>query len=282
VVTRPDGRTIAYASWGDPSGRPLLLIHGTPGSRLTRSADPELYTRIGTNVATFDRPGYGQSSVHHERTITSAAADGLAVADELGWDRFAVLGVSGGGPHALALGALAPERIASLGLAVGATPASLIDPNDLIELNREGVRRAQEEGRESLAEFLGEAIAQVGGDLGVLIDAAMADAPPIDRELLAQPAFRQRLLEGLTEAFANGPQGWFDDSWVLSTEWDFVLEDVGVPAHMWYGELDRNVPLRAVRQMADKLDVASFELIPGAGHLGWIGHEERVLKTLLD
>ena len=97
MLARPDGRAVAYATWGDAEGRPLLLIHGTPGSRLTRSSDPELYTRIRASVATFDRPGYGRSSVHRDRTVTSAATDGLAVADALGWDRFGVLGVSGGG-----------------------------------------------------------------------------------------------------------------------------------------------------------------------------------------
>jgi pimeloyl-ACP methyl ester carboxylesterase len=282
VVERPDGRTIAYESWGDPTGRSLLQIHGTPGSRLTRSTDPDIYTRIGAHVVTFDRPGYGRSSLHRDRTVASAALDGLAVADALGWDRFSVLGVSGGGPHALALGAFAPERVAALGLAVGAAPVEFIDPGDLIELNREGMRRAREEGRESLEEFLGEAIAQAEGDFGRLIDAAMADAPPVDRALLERPAFRARLLESTTEAFVNGPQGWFDDSWALLTDWGFGLADVRAPVRMWYGELDRNVPLGAVRAMAAQLDVASFELIPDAGHFGWLAYEQRVLETLLD
>lgn len=280
-VQLADGRTIAYETWGDPDGRPLLLIHGTPGSRLLRSSDPDLYARIGAHVATYDRPGYGQSTVHRDRTVASAALDGVAVADALGWDRFAALGISGGGPHALALGALVPDRVASLGLAVGSTPVELVDPDDLIALNREGIRRAREEGRESLEQFLGELIAQVDGDFGALIDAAMEDAPPVDRELLTQPVFRQRMLESMTEAFANGPQGWLDDAWALSTSWGFDLADVETPVHLWYGELDRNWPLRAVHLMRDQLDVASFEVIADAGHFGWLAHEQRVLETLL-
>jgi pimeloyl-ACP methyl ester carboxylesterase len=282
TVERPGGRVVAYSSWGDPGGRPLLLVHGTPGSRLSRSSDPELYERLRAHVVTFDRPGYGRSSVHPERTILSVADDGLAVADALGWDGFAVLGVSGGGPHALALGARAPERVRALGLAVGGAPGDLVDPEDLIAINREGLRRAREEGRESLEAFLAEPAAQAASDPGAMLDAAMADAPPVDREMLARPEVRATLVESLREAFVNGPQGWFDDSYALTMPWDFELADVSQRVHMWYGEADRNVPIKAVRKMASQLRVESFEIMPGVGHLGWLLHEERVLRTLLD
>ena len=74
TVTRPDGRAVAWAAWGDPDGRPLLSFHGTPGSRLNRSHDADLYTRLDAQVVTFDRPGYGRSSVHRDRTILSVAS----------------------------------------------------------------------------------------------------------------------------------------------------------------------------------------------------------------
>jgi pimeloyl-ACP methyl ester carboxylesterase len=282
TVERPGGRIVSYSSWGDPGGRPLLLVHGTPGSRLSRSPDSELYERLRAHVVTFDRPGYGRSSVHPERTILSVADDALAIADAVGWDGFAVLGVSGGGPHALALGTLAPERVRALGLAVGAAPSDFVDPEDLIAINREGLRRAREEGRESLEAFLAEPAAQAAADPGGMLDAAMADAPPVDREMLAQPDVRATFVESLREACVNGPQGWFDDSYALTMLWDFELGDVSPPVRMWYGEADRNVPIKAVQKMASQLRVESFEILPGVGHLGWMLHEERVLRTLLD
>lgn len=281
AIERSDGRVVAWATWGDPSGRPLLVLHGTPGSRLARSADPELYERIGAYVATFDRPGYGRSTAQAGRTVASAADDSLAVADSLGWDGFAVLGVSGGGPHALAVARRAPERVRALGLAVGSVPTELVDLEDLIELNREAIRRAVEKGRIGLEEFLAEPAARIAADPGAAIDSAMADAPTADREMLKRPAFRAVLLESLREAFANGPQGWFDDSWALVTQWGFDLRDVSVPVRMWCGELDRNVPARAVERMAAELEVESLEILPGAGHFGWIAEEERILRRLL-
>jgi pimeloyl-ACP methyl ester carboxylesterase len=280
TLLRPGGREIAWATWGDPAGRPIMLIHGTPGSRLARNPDEGAYERQRAHVVTFDRPGYGRSTAQRDRTILSVVDDALAVADELGWPTFAVLGVSGGGPHALAIGAAAPQRLVSLGLAVGATPPELIDPDDLIELNRESLRRAQE-GREAFEAFLAEPAERLAADPGAALDAIMADAPEVDRELLASPPIRRVLVESLREAFANGPTGWFDDAWCLSNSWGFALSDVTVPVHMWYGELDRNVPLKAVERMASELDVASFELIPGGGHLSWLAQDESVLDTLL-
>jgi pimeloyl-ACP methyl ester carboxylesterase len=282
TLERPDGRMVAWKAWGHPAGRPLLQLHGTPGSRLARSPDPGLYERVNAHVVTFDRPGYGRSSVQRDRTIVSVADDAVALADAMGWGLFSVLGVSGGGPHALAVGARAAERVVALGLAVGAPPAELVDPDDLIAINREAIRRAREEGRASLEAFLAEPAAQVASDPAGVLDSVMSDAPAVDRDMLRRPDVRTMLAESLREGFARGPLGWFDDSWALSTPWGFELGEVAVPVHMWYGELDRNVPIKAARAMASKLRVASFEVIPGAGHLGWLTHEERVLRTLLD
>jgi pimeloyl-ACP methyl ester carboxylesterase len=247
-----------------------------------RSSDERLYGRVNAHVLTVDRPGYGRSSVDPDRTVASAAADALAVADSLGWDHFSVLGVSGGGPHALALGASAPERIHKLGIAVGATPPDQVNPDDLIAINREARRRILEEGRASLEQFLTESAAQAAADPIAMLDAAMTDAPSVDRELLQQPELRVMLATSLREAFINGPQGWFDDAWALGNPWGFNLTDVTVPVHMWYGELDRNVPLAAVKTMATQLTVASLEVIRAAGHLGWLKQEASVLDTLLN
>ena len=270
---------MAWATWGVDGGHPLLQFHGTPGCRLIRSSD--VYERVGAHALTFDRPGYGRSSVHRDRTILSVADDALALADALGWDRFAVLGGSGGGPHALAIAVRAPQRIVALGLVGAGAPVELEDPDDLIAFNREARRRVLEEGRAGLDEFLTEAAAEMPDDPAGALEAAMVDAPAADREILAQPDMREHAAVSLREAFVQGPQGWLDDAWAQLGPWGFELRDVSVPVHMWYGELDRNAPPRSIESMAAQLDVASLEVIPEAGHLGWLAHEERVLRTLL-
>jgi pimeloyl-ACP methyl ester carboxylesterase len=272
---------VAWSAWGAPAGRRLLQLHGTPGSRLGPTPDLGLYERLNIHVVTFDRPGYGRSSAQRDRTVLSVADDAVAVADAVGWDGFNVLGISGGGAHALALGVRAPERVIRLGLVGGGPSPELVDPDEMIAINREGRRRALE-GRASLEEFLAEPARQMLSDPVAVLEAAMADAPAADREMLARPEVRAMLAESLREAFAAGPLGWFDDSWVLITAWDFDLDQVVTPVYLWYGGLDRNVPVAAVKAMAARLRVASLEIVPDAGHFGWLADEERILTTLLE
>ena len=83
TLTTPDGRTLAYFERGRADGVPVIVSHGTPGSRFTRHPDPEMYVRHGVRAVVYDRPGYGESDRHMGRRVVDAAADVAAVADEL-------------------------------------------------------------------------------------------------------------------------------------------------------------------------------------------------------
>jgi pimeloyl-ACP methyl ester carboxylesterase len=111
-VRTGDGRVVAVAEWGDPEGAPLISIHGTPGGRIAYWMDPTIYARHRLRRLTFDRPGYGESTRQRNRIVADIVPDIVAIADALGVDRFAVIGGSGGGPHALACAALLPDRVA--------------------------------------------------------------------------------------------------------------------------------------------------------------------------
>src|SRR5581483_2523783 len=122
TITAPDGRQLAYCQWGDPEGSPVFSLHGTPGSRLTRHPDEDVYRRARVRAITYDRPGYGASTRHPGRQVVDAPADVAAIADALGVDRFAVFGGSGGGPHALAGPALLADRVTRCGAIVCPAP----------------------------------------------------------------------------------------------------------------------------------------------------------------
>lgn len=126
-VPTPDGRPLSVWAGGDPDGVPLVYFHGTPSSRLQAVSAHAAAVRQGVRLIAANRPGYG-ATPDGTTSLSSIAKDNLALADDLGLDRFAVLGVSGGGPYALACGALAPERVAAVGVAVGVGPWRLIDP----------------------------------------------------------------------------------------------------------------------------------------------------------
>src|SRR5207249_1087881 len=106
----------------DRRGFPVLALHGTPGSRLARWPDDDVYTEAGACWITHDRAGYGRSSRRPGRSVADEVDDVVALADELGLERFGVLGGSGGGPHVLACAALLPKRVTRAVCAVGLAP----------------------------------------------------------------------------------------------------------------------------------------------------------------
>ena len=121
-VTTRDGRTLTFEQWGDPEGFPVLCLHGTPGSRFSRHHDEGVYAAAGARVVTYDRPGYGGSMRHRGRDVVDCVEDVVALADALGLERFAVIGYSGGGPHALAVAARLPDRVTRAACDVGVAP----------------------------------------------------------------------------------------------------------------------------------------------------------------
>ena len=136
VTRAADGRTLAYAEWGNPEGFPVFSLHGTPGSRLGRHYDESAYVEAGARVITYDRPGYGESERHPGRHVVDCVEDVRALADHLGIDRFAVMGGSGGGPHALAVTARLPHRVTRATCIVGIVPYDTEDFDFLEGMDR--------------------------------------------------------------------------------------------------------------------------------------------------
>ena len=94
TTTTRDGRVLAFAVWGDPQGFPIMALHGTPGSRLGRWPREDLYKDLGACIVTHDRAGYGRSTRRPGRTVADESEDVLLLADNLGFERFAVSGGS--------------------------------------------------------------------------------------------------------------------------------------------------------------------------------------------
>ncbi|MDP9302868.1 MAG: alpha/beta hydrolase, partial [Actinomycetota bacterium] len=126
TVLLPDGRRLAYIEWGDRSGPAVLLFHGGGGSRYFNpsvGAEPSEQIRLFT----IDRPGFGGSDPQSRRPLRNWARDVSAFADALEIDRFAVVGFSAGGPHALVCGVEIPERLTALGVVSGVAPIPSVE-----------------------------------------------------------------------------------------------------------------------------------------------------------
>jgi pimeloyl-ACP methyl ester carboxylesterase len=121
VLRLRDGRLLRYAEYGDPDGTPLFYFHGSPGSRFEGWFVDEAARRRGIRVIAFDRPGFG-SDFKPGRTIGDWPDDVVQAADAFGFDRFAILGLSFGGPHALACALRIPERLTSVAIVSSVGP----------------------------------------------------------------------------------------------------------------------------------------------------------------
>ena len=228
-TTAPDGRRIAYTERGDLSGPPAFIHHGTPGTRIGGNPDDDAYA--GMRAICHDRPGYGQSDRLHGRDVAAVAGDVRVLADALGIDHFGVIGVSGGGPHALACAALLPERVTRVGVLVGAAPSD--DPEfdfvaGMAELN---VREfsASQESDEAYAKVLAPMVELARTKPDALVELIERELPEADRAVLAQERWRSMLIGSMVEAVRQGDAGWLDDGRAFTSPWGFPLSWSPIP-----------------------------------------------------
>ncbi|MCC7075639.1 MAG: alpha/beta hydrolase [Acidimicrobiia bacterium] len=284
VLRLPDGRRLGVAEWGDPTGVPLLFFHGTPGSRLTGHRAHDAGTKHGVRVIAAERPGYGLSDRSTGRTLLDWAGDVAAVCDHLGIGRFAVAGVSGGGPYVHACAAAMPDRLtvgcvmsgAGLETEPGAMEGAMLS-------NRILVRVAV------VAPWLFDAPAGaldrafgslVGPVASYLVDAVLERSlPEPDIRVLSEEGGFARMAEEMREALRQGVSGMAADSRCFVQPWGFRLEDCEVPIHLWHGDADRNVPVRQAEAVAERLPKAELRVFAGEGHM-LLGHWDEVCEIV--
>jgi pimeloyl-ACP methyl ester carboxylesterase len=280
-TTTPDGRELAFATWGDPAGFPILSLHGTPGCRLGRWPREELYRELGICLVTHDRAGYGRSDRRAGRSVADAVDDVVLLADQLGFERFGVTGGSGGGPHALACAARLPDRVVRTTCSVGIAPYGLpgleheawiagMDPENVKEF---GWALA---GEEVLAPELEREHAKmqerVAADPATILgDFELSES---DREQLARPELQQVIRESTAEQAVNGVWGWVDDDLAFTRPWGIDVADVAVPVLVWYGSSDVLVPPQHGEWLAENVPGCLVKVDDVAGHLGADPEEE--------
>jgi len=274
VVTAPDGREVAFAVWGDPEGFPVMRLHGTPGCRLARWPDEQVYASLGACFVTHDRAGYGRSSRLRGRRIVDDVDDVRLIADELGFERFGVTGGSGGGPHVLACAARLPDRVVRATCVVGGAPYGPpgLDPDAWFAgMDPENVREfgVALEGEEALIPELermqAKFEAQLAADaVNVLEDFDLAES---DREQLARPEINQIMRESIGEHAVNGVYGWADDDLALTRPWGFDVSEITLPVLIRYGTSDVLVPPGHGEWLAANVPGCIVK-IDDAGHLG--------------
>jgi pimeloyl-ACP methyl ester carboxylesterase len=280
-----DGRTIGYTTWGDPEDTPVFIAHGTPGSRRALSPsldDPEWLRQQRLRFIGVDRPGYGYSDPWSEASLLDCAEDFVRVADHLDLERFAVLGVSGGGPYAIALVALVPERVRGVAIVSG---LGMLDRPDALDGMSEGnvaeIKMAMD-SPDDLATAHGEAARAIREDPEGSFADLSDELPEVDRQMLERPDIRAFLIETFQEAVRQGATGWVDDDLRQVRPFPFRLDEIGrVDVRIYHGEADTLVPPHHAKHLAEGIRGSRLHLYPGEGHLSMDNHIKEIVETLL-
>jgi len=282
TVRAADGRRLSTQVSGDPDGSPIFLLHGTPGSRLGPRPRGAVLHRLGVRLISFDRPGYGGSDRLPGRRVADVAADVLAIADAYRLDKFAVVGRSGGGPHALACAALLPDRTTRAAVLVGLAPRGAYGLDWFDGMAQSNVLEftAAATGYEGIAARLTAAADSIRANPASLLARLQAELPDSDRRVVADRGIRLMLLQTYAEALRNSAYGWIDDALAFCTQWGFDFETVTIPVLFWHGAGDVFSPASHARWLADKIPNATVVVQAGAAHFGALDVLPDILRWL--
>lgn len=265
-MTLPDGRVLAWVTFGPAHGRPVLYCHGFPSSGPEAAFMEEAVHKAGARVLAPDRPGYGRSDHAPGRTLTDWVDDALALLEHHGIDTAPVIGFSGGGPYALACAWRQPERfprVATFGaLDWLAEPGT---ETDMALLSRVSIRLARRfpPGQATIFRLLAILIRIAPQTLFSLLSAGHC---PADQAVFHDPRVRSRWTRALHDSVKQGAVGAITELRLYVTERPFALDAVRVPVDLWHGVEDTVVPRRHGERIAAALPHCEARFLPGEGH----------------
>jgi len=287
TVHTPDGRLLAVEDRGDPAGRPVLVHHGSPSARHSAFYRPYVQDAAerGLRLIGYDRPGYGESSPQPGRSVADCAADVRAICAELGIDRLATWGHSGGGPYALACAALLPDLVTAA--ATLASPAPFegegldyfagmsqdrVDDTRLFVTDKAAARKKLDRDREEILAMSPEVVARGLESTLTPADAALQ---------VGAGEVLEFFLSCTRDGLAPGGQGWWDDKCMLMP-WGFGLGDIAVPVLLLHGRQDVLVPPGQGEWLAAHIPGVEARLLDDVGHASVVNRVPDVHAWLLE
>jgi len=271
-VEVPGGRTVHVYDSADPSdsGRPVVFWHhGTPQSgRLP----PPASARHAARFVSYDRPGYGTSDPQPARDVAAVAGDVDAVADALGIGRFAVLGASGGGPHALACAAVLGDRVQAVGCLASIAPFDAAGLDWYAGMAASGVAEFTAASRGAT-----DLVAHLTRDASDDLD----EFAPADMAVFAGP-YGEWLVTSSTEGLSTGLTGAVEDDLALVEPWGFDPATIETPVLLVQGGADRFVPPSHAEGLAATSPRADLRLMPEDGHISVFARMEDTIAWLHD
>jgi pimeloyl-ACP methyl ester carboxylesterase len=269
TISTEDGRKICISEAGQKDGVPVLVLRGTPQSRLLYDVWVQDAQSRGIRLISYERPGYGGSTPQRGRTVASAAKDVAAIARELDLNRLSVWGISGGGPHALACAALLPGLIVTAAALAFAAPYPAEGLDWFAGMGDANVAefRAALEGREACEQVVEVAASELLRAEPETIEQGFRSLLcPADAAVLTAD-FARFVVRSVHEGIGERREGWIDDDMAFTTSWGFELGEIRVPVLLMHGEQDRMVPVSHGKWLARMIPNVDARFLPDEGHL---------------
>jgi pimeloyl-ACP methyl ester carboxylesterase len=266
-VRLSDGRTLWYTQFGQADGVPVMLLHGAPGYRHFWTALPEYPFADGVRFIAPDRPGYGKSDFDPDLTYANWPDDVEELADHLGIEEFAVIGVSGSGPGALACAWRMPGRISRVAVVSSVGPHEPEVLEQISKANRGAYRVARR------APWLMKLNMKLFAwlqrrNLESFLDKMAAKFPPADKRALARPGTRKGLQAAMSaEAVPPDARGYAQDVINQARPWAFPLGEIQCPVDVWQPLDDNSAPVAVAEHFKQVIPDARIHRIADAGHL---------------
>jgi len=280
-----DGRKLAYLEVGPSEGTPLIHCHGDPSSRIEVLLLGEQAILHGVRLIVFDRPGIGHSDPKPGFHLLDWPNDVAEAANQLGIERFAISGLSGGGPFALACAYKIPERLTACGLISAVAPVEYIMRASsrgmrfaykLLDrlpprLFRALVRRTMAQAARAGVEETEQRLLRNAKRLGIG-----------DQRILRIPPVRRAYAETAVESYRQGIQANVEEALLLGKRWPFRVEEITFErVFLWHGEQDRIMPIAPARQLAQALPRCQATFYPDTGHLSTVvAHADDIVGAL--
>jgi len=279
AVRLPDGRRLACTAIGPRDGLPVVQLHGAIGTPLRPCATTDAaLTAAGVRLILPQRPGFGDSDPHPGRTLCDWPADLAVLADALGLERFAVLGVSAGGPYAAASARAMPDRVVVTAITSGTVPLWGPDARPastpLLRLGAHTVRRP----RTSRVVSRG-VVRAVRARPDLLLGLVSRRSAAADRTHLT-PERRSAMVDGVLEAIAGGPECILDDVRIALGPWGFAPAEVAGEVQVWHGARDATVPVADALAVAGAIPGARTTVLMQEGHFFLRAHLAQVLAGI--
>lgn len=268
-------RRLAWTEYGHPDGRPVLLFHGGNDSRLVGAMLAEAARRGQVRLVCADRPGFGRSTFQAGRRFTDWPKDVAALADELGLERFAVVGHSGGGPHALACAVALPDRVSWVSTVSSVAPPEASNAGLHPAFRAVNVLMAS---RRAYAPMARSQLKQMRGSTQRWLQ-MWGRMQPADGELFdRRPDMRDLLVAEMDEGAHQGVDGIVLEAALYHRDWGFDLRSVSAPTSVWHGGRDRQAAVAWAQYLAATIPGATLTMVAASGHFSTlVDHAQAIL-----